>query len=74
MWSRRSRSLSRTADFKVICDLARQIGTLEVEKQPVACLNTLSACDSIFRWEGKICQGREIPAILRTSEAKMTEL
>ncbi|MBL6922222.1 MAG: divalent-cation tolerance protein CutA [Akkermansiaceae bacterium] len=47
--------------------MARQIGTHALEKQLVACVNTLSPCESIYRREGKICQEKEIPAILRTT-------
>ena len=53
---------------------AREIAAHLVERRLIACVNLLSPCESIYRWEGKICQEKEIPAILKTSEAKVKEL
>ena len=47
---------------------ARQIGTLLVEKQLVACVNLLPAVESIYRWQGKVEHAAEVLAIFKTTE------
>ena len=48
---------------------ARQIGTVLVEKQLVACVNLLPGVTSIYRWEGKIEEAGETLAIFKTTRA-----
>jgi periplasmic divalent cation tolerance protein len=46
---------------------ARQIGTVLVERQLVACVNFLPAVESIYRWQGKIETAAEVLAIFKTT-------
>jgi len=46
---------------------ARQIGTLLVEKQYAACINILPGVESIYQWQGKLCQEQEVLLIIKTS-------
>ena len=55
-------------------DQAREIAEHLVERQLLACLNLLSSCESIYRWEGKLCRENEVPAIMKTSEDRVKEL
>jgi periplasmic divalent cation tolerance protein len=45
---------------------AERIGRTVIEERLAACINILSACRSIYRWEGKIETADEVPAILKT--------
>ena len=46
---------------------ARRIGRQLVEERLAACINILGPCHSIYRWQGKIEEAAEIPALLKTS-------
>ena len=46
---------------------ALRIGRTVVEERLAACINVLTPCTSIYRWEGKIEQSDEAPAILKTT-------
>jgi periplasmic divalent cation tolerance protein len=48
---------------------ARQIGTLLIERQLAACVNLLSAAESIYRWQGAIEAATETLAIFKTTAA-----
>jgi periplasmic divalent cation tolerance protein len=50
-------------------EVARQIGTLLVEKQLAACVNLLPGAESIYRWQGKTESAAEILAIFKTATA-----
>ena len=45
---------------------ARRIGRLVVEESLAACVNILGACRSIYRWEGRIEEASEVPALFKT--------
>ena len=58
---------------------ARRIGRKLVEERLAACINILGPCHSIYRWQGKIEEAAEVPALLKTSRpkvliARLTEL
>jgi len=53
---------------------AERIGRLAVEERLAACINILAPCRSIYRWQGKIEQAVEVPAILKTDDAKADAL
>ena len=53
---------------------ARQIGTLLVKRQLIACINILPGVSSIYTWDGKICEDRECLGILKTGAGKFGEL
>jgi len=48
---------------------AERIGRLVVEERLAACINILGPCRSIYRWQGKVEQADEVPAILKTNAA-----
>ncbi len=52
---------------------ARQIGTALIEKQLAACVNLISAVESIYRWQGKLETSTEVLAIFKTSAAVFPE-
>ena len=53
---------------------AERIGRVVVEERLAACINILAPCRSIYRWEGKVEEAEEIPAILKTESAKADAL
>jgi len=48
---------------------ARQIGTLAVGNQAVACVNLIPGVESIYRWQGKVESATEVLAIFKTTAA-----
>jgi periplasmic divalent cation tolerance protein len=46
---------------------AERIGRTVVEESLAACINILSPCRSIYRWQGEIDTAEETPAILKTT-------
>lgn len=61
--------------------VARQIGTVLVEKQYAACVNLLPGLESVYRWKNRVESTSEALAIIKTSaealstlEAELTEL
>lgn len=53
---------------------AERIGRTVVEEQLAACINILAPCRSIYRWQGKVEEATEVPAILKTSTATADRL
>ena len=60
---------------------AQRIGRTVVEERLAACINILAPCRSIYRWQGKVEEAEEVPAILKTADtvtdaliARITEL
>ena len=45
---------------------AERIGRTVIEERLAACINILSPCRSIYRWQGMIESAEEAPAILKT--------
>lgn len=54
-------------------DTARQIGTTLVEMQLAACVNLISAVESIYRWKGQVESAAEVLAVFKTTEASYSE-
>ena len=57
-------------------EVARQIGTLVVERQLAACVNLLPGAESIYEWEGKLCREAEVLAVCevaRGGEVRLTQ-
>lgn len=48
---------------------AGRIGRLMVEESLAACVNILAPCRSLYRWDGKVEEAVEVPALFKTSEA-----
>ena len=53
---------------------AKKIGGMLVEKRLAACINILGPIRSIYRWEGKIQNGREVAFLAKTKNAKVAKL
>lgn len=49
---------------------AERIGRIVVDERLAACINILSPCQSIYRWQGAIESAEEVPAILKTDGSK----
>ena len=54
--------------------LARHIGAALVEQKLAACVNILGACESIYRWQGKVETARETPLMIKTTRARYVEV
>jgi periplasmic divalent cation tolerance protein len=46
---------------------AQRIGRTVVEEGLAACINILAPCRSIYRWQGRIEEAEEVPALLKAS-------
>jgi len=55
-------------------DSARQLARQLVEARLAACVNVMSPCQSIYRWQGKLNEDGEIPVIIKTSVANYDRL
>ncbi|MEN7973352.1 MAG: divalent-cation tolerance protein CutA [Verrucomicrobiota bacterium] len=53
---------------------AKLIARSVVEERLAACANILGAIQSIYWWEGKVCEGAEVGLVLKTSDARKGEL
>ena len=53
---------------------AARIGRQMVEEKLAACVNILAPCRSIYRWNDAIEEGKEVPAIFKTTSAQATLL
>lgn len=53
---------------------AQRIGMTIVEEKLAACVNILSPCRSIYRWEGAIETATETPALFKTTMEKADAL
>ena len=53
---------------------AETIGRTVVEERLAACINILGASRSIYRWQGKIEESDEVPAIFKTDERQADAL
>jgi periplasmic divalent cation tolerance protein len=54
---------------------ARRIGSAVVRKRLAACANiVLGPVESVYRWKGKVERGREVLMVVKTTEARLTEL
>ena len=50
---------------------ARRIAERLVGSGLAACVNILAPCESVYRWEGKIERGAEVPLIAKTTRGKL---
>jgi len=45
-----------------------------VEQRVAACVNILSPCRSVFRWDGRVQNDEEHPLLIKTTTARYAEL
>lgn len=55
-------------------ELAREVSRELVEKKLVACVNIVPVVESIYEWEGKICEEQEVLVMMKVSEMQLTKL
>jgi len=53
---------------------AEKIAGTVVGERLAACANLLGVIQSVYWWEGKVCEGEEIALVLKTSKARKAEL
>lgn len=53
---------------------AERIGRQCIDECLAACINILGPCRSLYRWQGAIEDAAEVPAILKTSAARVDAL
>ena len=54
--------------------LAKKIGVALVEQKLAACVNILGACESVYRWQGKVETAREVALMIKTTRARYPEI
>jgi periplasmic divalent cation tolerance protein len=52
----------------------RAIARAVVEERLAACANLLGGCESIYWWEGRLCEDAEVVLVLKTSHARKSAL
>lgn len=45
-----------------------------IERRLAACVNVLSPCQSVYRWQGKVEQAEEIPLAIKTTRPRYAEV
>lgn len=55
-------------------DAAKHLAKAVVEERLAACANMLEGMESVYWWDGKLCEGREAVLILKTSKVRKEEL
>lgn len=53
---------------------AERIARTLVEERLAACANILAPCHSLYRWEGRIEEAQEVPALFKTSAGRAERL
>ena len=53
---------------------ARRIGKTLVAERLVACVNILGGMNSIYRWEGKLCDEREAVLLAKTRDTLLRKV
>lgn len=68
--------MSALTVYAVFADLAeaQRIGREMVEGRLAACINIMAPCRSIYRWEGAVESGTEVPAVFKTTSDKADRL
>jgi periplasmic divalent cation tolerance protein len=49
----------------------QKIGRSLVEKRLAACVNIISGVSSFFRWEGKLCEEKEVLLLIKTNQRNL---
>ena len=55
-------------------EVAARIAEALVDKRLAACVNILSGCTSVYRWQGEIERAEEIPMLIKTRAARYAEV
>ncbi len=55
-------------------DSARALAQDAVEARLAACVNVMSPCVSVYRWQGRLESATEIPVLFKTTRERYAEL
>ena len=55
-------------------EAALQLASAVIEARVAACVNILSACTSVYRWQGAVETAEEIPLLIKTAGARYAAL
>ena len=55
-------------------DEAKRIGTSLIDNKLAACTNIISSVESIFRWQGEVCNEKEAMLIVKTRRGIFNDL
>jgi periplasmic divalent cation tolerance protein len=55
-------------------DSAGRIAHAVIEKRLAACVNILSPCRSVYRWQGRIEDAEEFPMLIKTTRERYAAL
>ena len=55
-------------------DAALALAGKLVERRLAACVNVLSECTSVYRWQGKVETAAEVPVLIKTTAARYPAL
>jgi periplasmic divalent cation tolerance protein len=55
-------------------DAAMKLAQALVQQRLAACVNVLSGCTSVYRWQGAEEQADEVPVLIKTRAARYAEL
>ena len=50
-------------------DSAQRMAHSLIENQAAACVNILSECSSVYRWQGKVESASEVPLLIKTTRS-----
>ena len=53
---------------------AEALATALIEARLAACVNILTPCRSVYRWNGAVEQANEVPLLIKTSEERYAAL
>jgi periplasmic divalent cation tolerance protein len=53
---------------------AEMVARVLVEQRLAACVNIMSPCRSVYRWQGKIEQAEEVPLLAKTTRSRYAAL
>ena len=53
---------------------AKHMARIVVKERLAACANLLGGIESIYWWDGKVCEDNEVALVLKTSAARKAEL
>jgi periplasmic divalent cation tolerance protein len=55
-------------------DAAMRLARALVEQRLAACVNVLSGCTSVYRWDGAVEEAEEVPVLIKTRAARYPEV
>lgn len=54
--------------------VAERIAAALVTQRAAACVNVLAECTSVYRWQGSLEHGSEVPLLIKTTQAAYPRL